>query len=459
MTFRADGDKYLLVEYGEHHSSTSHLRFRVHVLEQHLREAIRAGQVPGILDITPGVRSLHLHFDRPHPSPAPHLIDTLAVTSTARTAPTRPNITQCPSRIVHLPALLGRPPSAVLAQQEVHAGRPPRRPLVPLQHRVHPPQSTASPLWMTSTASSHEGQLPRPRPRRRLPRRPRRHTQSIPRHRPRHHQIQPRPHLDPPRTPSASAVPTSASTAWKARAATNSSAAPSRSGITWKSTPAFPPGKRRGPCASSTSSASTDVTRRRAPRRPRPNFPHGQLRPQASKRPPSASPTTSASSTPSPTKPPPSNTTRSRRLQRRTRALDRRRPDAPRRTHPKLPRDTTETRRHHRRPKAANPSPRPLTASPSSRSPSNPARQVAEGEKLIVLDAMKTEIVVTPHPSPAPSKPSTATLGALVTSGPAPRLHPPRMITPSSSTSLRIRRFTSSAQTTALVLAVILSGG
>ena len=41
MTFRADGDKYLLVEYGELQLDLN-LRFRVHILEQNLREIGRA---------------------------------------------------------------------------------------------------------------------------------------------------------------------------------------------------------------------------------------------------------------------------------------------------------------------------------------------------------------------------------------------------------------------------------
>jgi urea carboxylase len=48
--FRADGDKYLLVEYGERVLDLS-LRLRVHLLEQKLR----ALELTGIIDITPGV--------------------------------------------------------------------------------------------------------------------------------------------------------------------------------------------------------------------------------------------------------------------------------------------------------------------------------------------------------------------------------------------------------------------
>jgi urea carboxylase len=55
---RADGDRNLLVEYGPNVLDLN-LRFRVHALEQQLREL----RLPGIIDLTPGVRSLHVHYD------------------------------------------------------------------------------------------------------------------------------------------------------------------------------------------------------------------------------------------------------------------------------------------------------------------------------------------------------------------------------------------------------------
>ncbi len=54
---RAAGDKYLLVEYGERVLDLR-LRFRVHLLE----EALRAERVTGIIEMTPGVRSLQIHY-------------------------------------------------------------------------------------------------------------------------------------------------------------------------------------------------------------------------------------------------------------------------------------------------------------------------------------------------------------------------------------------------------------
>ena len=106
MVFRADGDRYLLVEYGEMTLDLV-LRFRVHALEQHLRDA----NLPGIIDITPGVRSLHVHFDSLM-LPRAELIDTLEELD--RTLPPLENIT-VPSRIVHMP-LSWDDPQAVAAQ-------------------------------------------------------------------------------------------------------------------------------------------------------------------------------------------------------------------------------------------------------------------------------------------------------------------------------------------------------
>lgn len=115
MKFRADGDKYLLVEYGELQLNL-HLRFRVHILEQQLREA----GLPGIIDITPGVRSLHIHYDS-RLLARQTLIDTLDELD--RGMPELADIT-VPSRIVHLP-LSWDDPQAKLAQEKyMQAVRP-----------------------------------------------------------------------------------------------------------------------------------------------------------------------------------------------------------------------------------------------------------------------------------------------------------------------------------------------
>jgi urea carboxylase len=56
--YRASGDRYLLIEIGPH-VLDMHLRLRVHVLE----EALRRECLPGVIDITPGMRSLQVHYD------------------------------------------------------------------------------------------------------------------------------------------------------------------------------------------------------------------------------------------------------------------------------------------------------------------------------------------------------------------------------------------------------------
>jgi len=56
--YRASGDRYLLVEIGPNELNLE-LRLRVHALEQ----ALRRQALHGIVDITPGIRSLQVHYD------------------------------------------------------------------------------------------------------------------------------------------------------------------------------------------------------------------------------------------------------------------------------------------------------------------------------------------------------------------------------------------------------------
>ncbi len=58
IVYRRAGDKYLLIEYGELVLDLR-LRFHVHTLMMHLEEQA----VPGIIDLTPGIRSLQIHYD------------------------------------------------------------------------------------------------------------------------------------------------------------------------------------------------------------------------------------------------------------------------------------------------------------------------------------------------------------------------------------------------------------
>jgi urea carboxylase len=58
VIYRASGDRYLLIEVGPNVLDLN-LRFRVHQLEMLLRQQ----NLPGIIDITPGIRSLQIHYN------------------------------------------------------------------------------------------------------------------------------------------------------------------------------------------------------------------------------------------------------------------------------------------------------------------------------------------------------------------------------------------------------------
>ena len=58
VVYRPSGDRYLLVEYGPLVLDLA-LRFRVHALWEWLGRE----RVPGIVDVTPGIRSLQVHYD------------------------------------------------------------------------------------------------------------------------------------------------------------------------------------------------------------------------------------------------------------------------------------------------------------------------------------------------------------------------------------------------------------
>ena len=129
MVTRADGDRYLLVEFGPNVLDLA-LRFRVHALEGRLR----AMALPGIVDITPGVRSLHVHYDS---TLLPREALLAALLQAERAIPDGLDIA-VPSRILHPAALLGRSRRAA-GGGEVHAISAARRAVVPGQHRVHSP--------------------------------------------------------------------------------------------------------------------------------------------------------------------------------------------------------------------------------------------------------------------------------------------------------------------------------
>ena len=114
ITYRADGDRYLLVEYGPNVLDLN-LRMRVHALEQELR----AMRLPGIVDITPGVRSLHIHYDARLRRQA--LLE--AMDHCEKRIPNQDEIT-APSRIVHLPLSWDDPATQLAIRKYMQSVRP-----------------------------------------------------------------------------------------------------------------------------------------------------------------------------------------------------------------------------------------------------------------------------------------------------------------------------------------------
>jgi len=115
MVCRADGDKYLLIEYGPRVLDLA-LRFRVHLLESRLREA----DLAGIIDITPGVRSLQIHYDS-HRLGRETLLEALDGFDAA--IPSRPQVS-VPSRIVHMPLSWNDPATQMAQAKYTQAVRP-----------------------------------------------------------------------------------------------------------------------------------------------------------------------------------------------------------------------------------------------------------------------------------------------------------------------------------------------
>jgi len=94
VVYRRAGDKYLLVEYGPLILDLE-LRLRAHALMSWLQEAA----LDGILDLTPGIRSLQVHYDS-RVLPVERLLDIL---TGAETRLASVDDMQIPTRIVNLP--------------------------------------------------------------------------------------------------------------------------------------------------------------------------------------------------------------------------------------------------------------------------------------------------------------------------------------------------------------------
>jgi urea carboxylase len=115
VTVRQDGDANLLVEYGPMVLDLT-LRFRVHAL----MDWFARRQLPGIIDLTPGIRSLHVHYDDGR-LPRERLLDELAQ---AEEELPRTDEIAVPSRIVHLPLSWDDPATRLAIQKYTTSVRP-----------------------------------------------------------------------------------------------------------------------------------------------------------------------------------------------------------------------------------------------------------------------------------------------------------------------------------------------
>jgi urea carboxylase len=112
---RAQGDRYLLIEYGEPILDLN-LRFRI----QELFAWFEREKPAGIIDLTPGIRSLQVHYDSGILTRT-QLLDLLEVAESE--LPDLDNLT-IPSRIVHLPLSWDDPATRLAIQKYMQSVRP-----------------------------------------------------------------------------------------------------------------------------------------------------------------------------------------------------------------------------------------------------------------------------------------------------------------------------------------------
>jgi len=115
VCYRQAGDRSLLIEYGPLVLDLD-LRFRVHALMTWMQNAA----IPGVLDLTPGIRSLQVQYDG-RVLPQPELIRVLQQAEAS--LPAIDDMT-VPSRIVHLPLSWDDPATRLAIEKYMQSVRP-----------------------------------------------------------------------------------------------------------------------------------------------------------------------------------------------------------------------------------------------------------------------------------------------------------------------------------------------
>jgi urea carboxylase len=115
IVVRRAGDRYFLIEFGPHHLDLK-LRFKVHVVHEWLKEQ----SIDGIIDLTPGIRSLQVYFD-------PSIIGRCDLWEKIRAGiHSLPPLEQIevPTRIVHLPLSWDDPSTQEAIRRYTQSVRP-----------------------------------------------------------------------------------------------------------------------------------------------------------------------------------------------------------------------------------------------------------------------------------------------------------------------------------------------
>jgi len=115
VVVRRAGDRYFLVEFGPHHLDLK-LRFKAHVVHEWLKKQA----IAGIIDLTPGIRSLQVHFD-------PGVISRCDLWGKIREGiSSLPPLEQIevPTRIVHLPLSWDDPSTKEAIRRYMQSVRP-----------------------------------------------------------------------------------------------------------------------------------------------------------------------------------------------------------------------------------------------------------------------------------------------------------------------------------------------
>ncbi len=115
IVYRPSGDRYLLVEFGPLVLDIQ-LRFWSHAIYLALRDE----KVPGIIDLTPGIRSLQIHFDSRKLS----LREVIQVVEGVRHHLPAMDEIEVPSRIVHLPLSWDDPATQEAIRKYMQSVRP-----------------------------------------------------------------------------------------------------------------------------------------------------------------------------------------------------------------------------------------------------------------------------------------------------------------------------------------------